>query len=311
MSSAHDDDQESQQVSTTTAIHDHAKDRISNDAQSLEIDDEQDDEILKMLTPSVLASLRATPLLASSWHFVAAATFSVCNRPEATPIIYRYAIEHDAHLASDPPPADDDDKLSAPPSPSGSTHSFGSEDASQLVDVTGCDPAVVHTISQKMREALLKGAALGGLPKTINSLIQLRNATPPAFREEHVLRTEAQLSQSAELARGKSFWDQVYGKVSRRVLSQMNTAYPDLAQYALDHVYSPLLSYTGVLSPKETSYVVIACLIPQDVNPQLKGHLKGGLNNGATKEELMSVRDLSMRICELCEVGWKEEPAKL
>ena len=43
---------------------------------------------------------------------------------------------------------------------------------------------------------------------------------------------------------------------------------------------------------------VCCCLIPQDVNPQLKGHLKGALNNGGTKEELNDVRSLVFDLCD-------------
>lgn len=41
--------------------------------------------------------------------------------------------------------------------------------------------------------------------------------------------------------------------------------------------------------------VVLACLIPQDVNPQLKGHLVGALNNGATEDEVKAVRDVVIK----------------
>ncbi len=34
------------------------------------------------------------------------------------------------------------------------------------------------------------------------------------------------------------------------------------------------------------------------MNPQLKGHLKGALNNGASREEVRAVRQLVVRICE-------------
>ncbi|KAK9448626.1 AhpD-like protein [Limtongia smithiae] len=278
---------------------------------------------MTILTPAVLSSLRATPLLAKDWYYIAAATFSVCNQPQEIPVIFRYAIEHDAAVvtttasssAPEPRPttlgSPASDSLSPPGSPT-SSH-FGAEDDTMLADTCARDPADVRRIVRKTREALLKGAALVGLPRTINSLIQLRNATPHEFRDDDPLRrsVDREGSEEAELRRGQEFWNQVYGKVSRRVLSQMNTAYPDLAQYALQHVYAPLLSFTDVLSPKETSFVVVACLIPQDVNPQLKGHLHGGLNNGATKEELMSVRELAMKVSTLCGVSWKEEVAML
>lgn len=68
--------------------------------------------------------------------------------------------------------------------------------------------------------------------------------------------------------------------------------------------------------------VVLACLIPQDVNPQLKGHLVGALNNGATEEEVKAVREVVIKVCEASGMkrlqqgaldgwGWREEVASL
>ena len=34
------------------------------------------------------------------------------------------------------------------------------------------------------------------------------------------------------------------------------------------------------------------------MNLQLKGHLRGALNGGATVEEVRAVRDVAMKICE-------------
>jgi hypothetical protein len=74
---------------------------------------------------------------------------------------------------------------------------------------------------------------------------------------------------------------------------------------------------------------VLAALVPQDVNPQLKGHLVGAVNNGATREEVNAVRGLVVRICEAAGMkrlkredldpagarmdlwGWKEDVAAL
>lgn len=58
------------------------------------------------------------------------------------------------------------------------------------------------------------------------------------------------------------------------------------------------------------------------VNPQLKGHLKGALNNGATVEEVRAVREIVIRICEASGMrkigdnepggwGWREPVANL
>lgn len=109
------------------------------------------------------------------------------------------------------------------------------------------------------------------------------------------------------MVRGLDFWLLVYGKVSNRVRTQMYDAYPDLWQYAFHNVYSPLLSFTGVLGPKETSFCVISALIPQDVNPTLKGHLKGALNVGGTRAELNEIRLMVFDVCDWSgNVVWKD-----
>lgn len=108
------------------------------------------------------------------------------------------------------------------------------------------------------------------------------------------------------LVRGSDFWEAVYGKVSNRVKNQLFSAYPDLWQFALHNVYSPLLSYTEVLSAKDTSFGIVGCLIPQDVNPTLKGHVKGALNLGATKAELTDIRELVIDVCDWSgHIYWK------
>ena len=53
----------------------------------------------------------------------------------------------------------------------------------------------------------------------------------------------------------------------------------------------------------------------QDVNPPLKGHLKGAMNVGATKEELNDVRQVVFDLCDwtggVSWAGGKEAVAKL
>lgn len=119
----------------------------------------------------------------------------------------------------------------------------------------------------------------------------------------------------SDLVRGSGFWEAIYTKISSRVKRQMLMAYPDLWYHAYHHIYSPLLSFTDILNAKETSMCVVASLIPQDVNPQLKGHLKGAMNVGATKEELNEVRALVFDLCDwtggIRWTGGKESVAKL
>jgi alkylhydroperoxidase/carboxymuconolactone decarboxylase family protein YurZ len=68
--------------------------------------------------------------------------------------------------------------------------------------------------------------------------------------------------------------------------------------------------------------IVLADSTCFQVNPQLKGHLKGALNGGASVEEVKAVRDVVIQICEASGMemvpnavpggwGWRSEVASL
>jgi hypothetical protein len=65
--------------------------------------------------------------------------------------------------------------------------------------------------------------------------------------------------------RGQDFFGMLYGKVAERVLHQMdNSGTEDLGLVAR-LMYSHILSNVSVLNAADTSFVMIAALIPQDV----------------------------------------------
>lgn len=177
-----------------------------------------------------------------------------------------------------------------------------------------CIPQLFHAckavkdqcgMAAKMREALLKASVLAGLPKTINSLTALRSVTP-----SDCLPSPQRTAVDYE-ERGRAYFDRVYGKICGRVAQQLEHASPDLYSLTMHAIYGQVLSYSDILSPRETSFVVLAALIPQDVNPQLKGHLQGALNNGATVDEVNAVRQITLRIVEECSIHLREPTAKV
>lgn len=90
---------------------------------------------------------------------------------------------------------------------------------------------------------------------------------------------------------------------------------PDLGSTAR-LLYAHVLSEMSVLTPVETSWVLVAGLVPLDVNEQLKGHLRGAGNHGAGVEEVRAVREVVVRICEGAGMrvggwGWRGEVADL
>ncbi|QPG74989.1 hypothetical protein FOA43_002329 [Brettanomyces nanus] len=239
---------------------------------------------------------------------------TVCNEPQEIPIIYHYAL-HLRHLNEKP-----SDQLY------GRAHSAvekfheirdrGTDTLYTPYNGEGGPGSPEFLTTEKFRESILKASALSGLPRAINSLMILKDTTPYNLKKHGKQATNrAPITTFDEYQkvqqRGKQFWDAVYSKVSHRIINQMASSYPDLWTYAIQDVYSDLLSYCGVLSHEETSIIVISSLIPQDVNPQLKGHLKGALLNGVDIDVLRETRRLAIQLSEWCGIKWKSEVADL
>ncbi|KAL2259555.1 hypothetical protein VTK26DRAFT_6727 [Humicola hyalothermophila] len=224
-----------------------------------------------IVTPALLSSIRSRPNLPThTWYIIAATTLSQLNRPDEIQKVYQHALDHGPGQADAVP--SHDEKMS---------------------------------ISRRMREALIKVAAVGGVPRTINALLELKKVTP-----EELLDDTDSLSPTGRRAefydtpapemmqRGQNYFENVYGKVARRVMGQMDRSGTEDLGLLARLMYGYVLSNTSILTPAETSFVMIAGLIPQDVNPQLKGHLRGALNGGATVDQVKAVRSVVVEICE-------------
>lgn len=108
--------------------------------------------------------------------------------------------------------------------------------------------------------------------KAINALFSLKSATPPSLLDEPLGYSPTarpsdlyDVPQSAVLHRGQKFFDKVYGKVSKRVMSQMDRSGTEDLGITARLMYGYILSNTNILSASETSFVLVAGLIPQDV----------------------------------------------
>ena len=71
---------------------------------------------------------------------------------------------------------------------------------------------------------------------------------------------------STILHRGQTYFDKVYGKVSKRVMGQMDRSGTEDLGITARLMYGYILSNTNVLTAVESSYVLMAGLIPQDVS---------------------------------------------
>ncbi|KAK3370141.1 hypothetical protein B0H63DRAFT_308704 [Podospora didyma] len=190
-------------------------------------------------TPAWLSSIRSHPHLPEhTWYLIAATTLCLLNRPNEAPKVFEYATSHDPNQKVAIPPLQEE----------------------------------MLNIACRMREALVKAAAVGGMPKTINALLELKKVTPPEMLDEpHASSPTGRSSELHEtpateiIQRGQQFFDNVYGKVSKRVMGQMDSCGTEDLGLAARLMYGYITSNTSILNAVETSFVMIAGLVPQDV----------------------------------------------
>ncbi|GAA5796996.1 hypothetical protein HPULCUR_002374 [Helicostylum pulchrum] len=155
---------------------------------------------------------------------------------------------------------------------------------------------LLASIVLKLREAILKSYIIIGFPKTINTLQQLANVTPDhikALLPNKPLRKEETWSDvQNERQRGRSLFGKIYNRHTDKVIRNMYSTHPDLAQTALHQLYGPTLGETSVLDARETSLVTVAGLMIQNIPLQLVGHSHGAIHNGATKEDINRVQSI-------------------
>lgn len=225
-------------------------------------------------TPDLLDALRRQPGLPDDvWYVVAATALCVLNLPEQVPAVYRHAVQRHGSRSSS--------------SSSNGSLPNGTGPPAQVPD----HDDVQRRIARRLREALLKASAIGGMPKTINALQELKKVVPAHLADDpppppHPHHDDgAAVSSSSSptrrredvygaaapdvLARGQAFFDRCYGKVARRVMDALDRCGTEDLGLAVRVTYGYVLSPTAVLSEAETSFVMIAGLVPQDVSKAL------------------------------------------
>ena len=108
--------------------------------------------------------------------------------------------------------------------------------------------------------------------QTINALLAMKNVSsghllddPLGFSPSSRPVELYDMPSSHILQRGEQFFDTVYGKVAKRVMGQMDRCGTEDLGLTARLMYGYLLSNTSILSAAESSFVLIAGLIPQDV----------------------------------------------
>lgn len=178
-------------------------------------------------------------------------------------------------------------------------------------------------VLDKINETVLKVGAIVGIPRSINALRYVKLSTPdsllihadPGVKDNCYIRGKQvkrqEMGNKGNLERGLAHWERTYGKVSERIIQDLNSYYPDLWQFIVKNIYGDILSYDSIVDGPMTSLVVISSLIPMDVNPQLRGHLRSALNFGWNVATVNQVRQFAILISTWYGIQWKSEVTKL
>ncbi|KAJ3762618.1 AhpD-like protein [Lentinula raphanica] len=161
-------------------------------------------------------------------------------------------------------------------------------------------------LARKFRDALFKSGLTSGYSKAINSLAALHEVMPPDLKDTKMLRDTSTSIQDHERI-GRAFFRETYGDTADSVQTLLDTIYPDMGYFSNTIGYGYTYGFTDILSPLETSYVLVASLIANDTPLQINWHLAGAYRNGASLEEVKAVRRIAIEAASAAGVKWKND----
>ncbi|CAO3671610.1 unnamed protein product [Umbelopsis ramanniana] len=147
------------------------------------------------------------------------------------------------------------------------------------------------------QSALIKAAFLCGMPKAINAMQSLMLGVDEETKS-NLPKTPSEVGTNLQ-ERGETMFNKVYGKVSNRVKSNIGGSSPDLMAIILEDVYGRVLSDVALLGEVETELLTIVVLVPLQVPAQLKGHLHGAKNIGATEAQVKAAEAMGRLVANM------------
>lgn len=143
-----------------------------------------------------------------------------------------------------------------------------------------------------IRETILQSYLFAGYAAAINAFILLNSLVP----EGEILR-ETGGSLRRWKQRGKKLCRAIYGKNYDKLIRNMNTLHPDLADWMLWEGYGKVLS-RPFLSPRVRELLIVCITAVLNVERQFLSHVRGALNVGATPAEVSRVFEEATKFME-------------
>ena len=159
-------------------------------------------------------------------------------------------------------------------------------DEGRLAEI--CDAwFVAKLLPETLAEGLFQLYLFCGYPRALNALriYREREAAQGIGRAPDVGDDP---SREEARARGEQLCKRVYGVRFAALLQRVNALHPTLARLMVEEGYGRVLGRPG-MEPVCREFATVGALIPMGVTRQLRAHLRGALNLGATVAELRTV----------------------
>ncbi|KAI8330320.1 hypothetical protein BC941DRAFT_456812 [Chlamydoabsidia padenii] len=141
----------------------------------------------------------------------------------------------------------------------------------------------------KLQEAIFKCLVAYGCPKTIITLFTLSNVIPEEIQSRLPQQPVRKDWHPDQKQHGIACFNKIYGDKAESARQIMYKIYPDLGNTIETYIYPALVSENSIITPKETSLIMVAAIFAQQVLPLLKGHQEGAKSNGVKDVELENV----------------------
>ncbi|CEQ42786.1 SPOSA6832_04649 [Sporobolomyces salmonicolor] len=175
---------------------------------------------------------------------------------------------------------------------------------------------------RQAKEALVKSSILVGVPKVIETLLELQSCVDEGDRSAAFVRKALDPASSASRAAGET----TFAARARAGRLGLGSIYQDnllpifdlMRQGGLEDVrfYSECITYGTFLTPHATlppsspspdpfasdarllSVITLSCLVPQRTHREILWHLRGALRRGLTRGEVEGVQRAIESVCE-------------
>ncbi len=134
-------------------------------------------------------------------------------------------------------------------------------------------------------ETLYVTTVFAGFPAGLNALATARRV----FEERGVRPARAEARVGDRRARGLAALEATSRGAGRAVLESLADIAPDMAGFILDFSYGDVISRPGLSARRREIAMIAAAAARGTMRPQLKVHVKAGLQVGLSREEIVEV----------------------